>query len=307
MSFVFTEVWNATFEGLPPDTENINLGAGRIRNLKVDIRQRMVIDHQWAGNAFDGKHLQVQLPAIATPPALDGGDGCVFASNPAGPTELFYRDSSGNTVQLTSNGSVASPAAFPAGTRLLFENVAPPAGWIQITGVHDYTVRIVGDSSGQTSGGTWVIGGLSATTTTSTTTGTTTNTSTTTSTTTGTSVTLAGGVSVLGHAIDISEMPSHTHNSDYPTFAGTLNSSGSNSSSLATGTTTHATSANGGGAAHTHGVSNTMSASATSNSASSSSSTSNSTSTSTSFSSTTVGQDGSWRPAYVNFCLGQKT
>jgi hypothetical protein len=63
MSFVFSEVWNATFEGRPSDTENINLGAGRIRNLKVDISQRMQIDHQWAGNAFDGKHLRVTLPS----------------------------------------------------------------------------------------------------------------------------------------------------------------------------------------------------------------------------------------------------
>jgi hypothetical protein len=113
MSFVFTEVWNATFEGLPPDTENINLGAGAYAISRLDVRQRMVIDHQWAGNAFDGKHLQVQLPAIATPPALDGGDGCVFASNPVGPTELFYRDSSGNTVQLTP--TAGEPGGIPGG------------------------------------------------------------------------------------------------------------------------------------------------------------------------------------------------
>jgi hypothetical protein len=29
MSFVFSQVWDAAFEGQPPDTQNINLGAGR--------------------------------------------------------------------------------------------------------------------------------------------------------------------------------------------------------------------------------------------------------------------------------------
>jgi hypothetical protein len=94
MSFVFSEVWNATFEGQPSDTENINLGAGRIRNLKFDIRQRMQIDHQWAGNAFDGKHLRVTLPPIC------GISGCrgwsVYAANVGGITELWYRDSAGH-------------------------------------------------------------------------------------------------------------------------------------------------------------------------------------------------------------------
>jgi hypothetical protein len=181
MSFVFSEVWNVGFEGLPPDTENINLGAGRIRNLKLDIRQRMAIDHQWAGNAFDGKHLQVQLPAIATPPALDASDGCVFASNPAGATELFYRDSSGNTVQLTLNGAVNS-AVFSAGTRLPFHNGAPPPGWVQITGYQDRVIRIVDDNSGTGVGGGWAISGIAVSTATLTSTSTSTLTNTSTST-----------------------------------------------------------------------------------------------------------------------------
>jgi hypothetical protein len=63
----------------------------------------MKIDHQWAGNAFDGKHLQIQLPPIAAP-ALDGGDGCVYAGSTGGITELFYKDSAGHLVQLTANG-----------------------------------------------------------------------------------------------------------------------------------------------------------------------------------------------------------
>lgn len=302
MSFVFSETWNATFEGVPPDTENVNLGASRIRALKIDIRQRMAIDHQWAGDANDGKHKQIQLSPLA-PPTLDGGDGGIYANSVGGNTELFYKDSSGNLVQLTSGGFIASLSSFPAGTRLAFSNAVPPPGWTFIGGIHDRVMRIVTDGTGGAVGGNWTISGVTVATSTST--GTTTTTGTTTSTTTGTAVSLAGAVAVLGHTLTTAELPSLTFSSDYPTFTGTLNSSGSNPSSLITGTTTHSTNSIGGGNAHDHPVSNTMSASAVSNSVSVSNSTSNSTSTSTSTS--TVSADGNWRPAFVNVSIGQKT
>lgn len=306
MSFVFSQVWDASFEGQPPDTQNINLGAGRIRELKVDISQRMKIDHQWAGNAFDGKHMQIQLPPIAAP-ALDGGDGCVYAGSTGGITELFYKDSAGHLVQLTANGGVAVPSSFPAGTRLAFSNNAPPPGWIQLTGVNDRVIRMVDDSSGQSFGGGWGISGVTVSTSTITGTTTTTSTSTTTGTSTSTGVTLSGGIAVDGHTLTIAEIPPIALNSDYPTFTGTLNASGSNASSLITGTTVHGTSSVGGGGAHSHSVTNTLGASATSTSTSTSSSTSTSNSVSSSSSISAVNADGTWRPAYVNFCLGQKT
>jgi hypothetical protein len=301
MSFVFSEVWNATFEGRPSDTENINLGAGRIRNLKVDISQRMQIDHQWAGNAFDGKHLRVTLPdGVSGSP--DTGDGVVYAAGVSGVTELWYRDSAGHFIQLTSNGGLNIPSSFPVGTRLAFSNAAPPPGWIQVVGGQDRVIRLVDDSSGQGFGGGWFITGIGVST--STTTLTSTTTSTTTSTGTSTSVSLSGGISVLGHTLTTAEIPPMSFSSDYPIFTGTLNASGSNSSSLITGTTTHSTNTVGSGGAHDHPVSNTLGASATSTSSSISSSSSTSISNSTSTSA--ADQNGAWRPPYINFCVGQK-
>jgi hypothetical protein len=305
MSFVFSEVWNATFEGKPSDTENINLGASRIRSLKFDIRQRMQIDHQWAGDAFDGKHLRVTLPSgFAGSP--DAGDGVVYAANVGGNTELWYRDSAGHFLQLTSNGSINVPASFPVGTRMVFGNAAPPAGWLQLAGAGDRLIRLVDDSSGGGSGGDWVISGITVST--STVTGTTTSTSTftTTSTSTSTSVNATGSISVDPHALTLAEIPSITLASDYPTFAGTSNSSGSNPSSLATGTTTHSTSSVGGGGGHSHNVTNTLAFPASSVSSSVSDSSSSSFSASSSSSTSTAFHNGGWRPAYHNFCLGQK-
>lgn len=282
MSFVFSEVWNATFEGSPPDTENINLGAGRIRNLKVDIRQRMLIDHQWAGNEFDGKHKQVQLSPNVDP-TLDAGDACVYAKLISGNTELFYKDSSGHVIQLTAGGGILISSSFPSLTRLAFSNAAPPPGWTQLTGIHDRVIRMVDDSSGQGIGGSWTLSGISVATSTTTSTGTTTG------------VGFTGSISVDNHTLTTAEIPALTFSSDYPTFAGTLNASGSNASSLATGTTTHSTNTIGGGGAHGHTLSNSLGANATSVSTSSSNSVS------------TPSSDASWRPAYLNFCLGQKT
>jgi hypothetical protein len=306
MSFVFSEVWNATFEGEPSDTENINLGSGRIRSLKFDIRQRMQIDHQWAGNAFDGKHLRVTLPdGFAGSP--DAGDGVVYAANVGGNTELWYRDSAGHFLQLTSNGSVNTPASFPVGTRISFGNAAPPAGWLQVVGgAGDRVIRLVDDSSGGTLGGDWVISGITVSTSTVTGTTTSTSTTTTTSTSTSTSVNATGSISVDPHTLTLAEIPSITLASDYPTFAGTSNSSGSNPSSLATGTTTHATSSVGGGGSHSHNVTSTLAFPASSVSSSSSDSSSTSFSASTSSSTSTAFHNGAWRPAYLNFCLGQK-
>lgn len=41
----FTEAWDATFEAAPADSEQAKLGAGRIRDLKRDIRERAPILH----------------------------------------------------------------------------------------------------------------------------------------------------------------------------------------------------------------------------------------------------------------------
>jgi hypothetical protein len=37
----FTTTWDATYESLPADNEDISAGAGRIRNIKVDLRERL--------------------------------------------------------------------------------------------------------------------------------------------------------------------------------------------------------------------------------------------------------------------------
>ena len=57
----FTRAWGASYEALPPDSgEGASLGASRIRQLKLDVRERMVVDHVWNDNlsvsSEDGEH-----------------------------------------------------------------------------------------------------------------------------------------------------------------------------------------------------------------------------------------------------------
>lgn len=104
----YSTTWNTTYEGLPPDSELEALGAGRIRDLKLQIRLRMQADHSWIGDNNDGKHLKVTLPALVGPPTVLSNEGCLFTLSVAEPAgtfaELVYVNNFGTTTQLTFQG-----------------------------------------------------------------------------------------------------------------------------------------------------------------------------------------------------------
>lgn len=159
----FAFAWDATFNSEPADNENINLGAGRIRDTKSAVQARMQVDHSWAGDANDGKHLKSEYMAQTGDPTLDTGDGAVYSKQVGGNTELFYRDSSGSVVQLTAQGTTPAQRTanynnLPSGTQMLFY-AGPPPGWTINTGVNDQMVRLV-NSPGGGGGGSWIISGL---------------------------------------------------------------------------------------------------------------------------------------------------
>lgn len=274
----FIDTWNAAYEGIPSDNEATDEGAMRIRNLKVDIRQRLAVDHSWAGDANDGKHNQVTL-RITVDPTLDPTDGALYIKSVAGNGELFYKDSSGNVLQLTAAGAL-DYSPFPSGTQMMFVQAVPPAGWTQVTGFNDRMIRVVNDGSGGVSGGSWTISGTNVTTTTSTTTTTTIN-----------SVNM--NVTINPVTLVTANLPSHTHGFSISASA-TAFGSGSNAGYTTTGTISGTTDGGtGSGASFTP----TGSASFTGGSASSSSSSS---------SASSFSNDGTWRPSYVNTLVARK-
>lgn len=143
----FTDVWNAAYEAIPADTDQESLGAGVIRDLKLNVRERMAQDHSWIGDNNDGFHNFATLISQAADPvpSFDAGKtgASLYSKTVSGNVELFYRDSSGNVIQLTGNGLLLG--GFSTGdAKPTFKTVAD-TGWVL---ANDGTI---GDAS---SGGT---------------------------------------------------------------------------------------------------------------------------------------------------------
>ena len=101
----FTRTWNAAYEAQPADTENISLGAGRIRDLKADIQERLEVDHFHAGTSDDGAHKKVDFAApLGADPANVANHGFLYTKDVSAKAELFWEDEDGNVAQVTSGG-----------------------------------------------------------------------------------------------------------------------------------------------------------------------------------------------------------
>ncbi len=102
----FTDTWDATFESEPADNENINLGANRIRGLKVALTERLQVDHSWAGDDLDGTHNKLTMRPQTSAPTVSSPNGFLYAQTLNFVTELMYEDSSGAIIQLTQGGKL---------------------------------------------------------------------------------------------------------------------------------------------------------------------------------------------------------
>ncbi len=53
----FTRTWDGSYEASPPGTQAANLLDTRIHEVKVDVHERLVVEHSWGGDAEDGVHM----------------------------------------------------------------------------------------------------------------------------------------------------------------------------------------------------------------------------------------------------------
>ena len=114
-----SEIWDATYEAEPSNTDDASGGAGEFRDLKRNIRERAEVDHDWDDVNNAGKHNQVTLQRAAVKPTLSGTDGAVYAKDDgSGNTEAFFEDDSGNEVQLTEGGAAAPSAVQKTGDEM---------------------------------------------------------------------------------------------------------------------------------------------------------------------------------------------
>jgi hypothetical protein len=100
-----TRAWN---ESLPAGTDSISGGDDEIRNTKLDIRERMAIDHIWNDSTTtDGYHKKITLNEVQTSdPTAVANRGFLYLKDVSAVVELFWEDESGNVKQLTTGGKL---------------------------------------------------------------------------------------------------------------------------------------------------------------------------------------------------------
>ena len=101
-----TRTWDTAYEATPPNTQNASQGAQRIREFKLDVRERLTLDHSWAGDNDDGRHKWVALVEQSSDPGNLTNKGFLYTKEVDSLTELFYEDDAGTLFQVTSNGKL---------------------------------------------------------------------------------------------------------------------------------------------------------------------------------------------------------
>jgi hypothetical protein len=101
-----TRDWT-TQEAKPSGSDFISAGDDEIRNGKVDVRERMAVDHEWAvSETADGRHKKVTIKTGEDPTKITDYI-IVYGKDVDDKVELFARDEDNNVIQLTHKGNLA--------------------------------------------------------------------------------------------------------------------------------------------------------------------------------------------------------
>ena len=130
----FTRDWDNAYETSPSDGQNISQGATRIRELKVDVRERINVDHLMPGTttAEGGMHRQVTfVDPLGAKPTQANDQTYLYTKDASGTSELFWEDEAGNELQLTTAGELNIPAPLVYSGKVNASGTLSdgPAGW----------------------------------------------------------------------------------------------------------------------------------------------------------------------------------
>jgi len=105
------------FEDVPGDSDAISDGAGRIRDLKEAIQERMAHDHYMTvggTNADHGEHQKIIFHEPESSYLVPGENkGALYTKNVSDKAELHWTDEDETSIQITSGGEIL--AAVPSG------------------------------------------------------------------------------------------------------------------------------------------------------------------------------------------------
>ncbi len=116
----FTRVWNAAYEALPTDANYGYEIDNYLRQVMVDVRERIAIDHYFvpAGTDADhGQHQKITFHSQVAKPANVANKGFLYIKDVSAKAELHWEDEDGNELALTSAGVFALTSSL----------VSPPA------------------------------------------------------------------------------------------------------------------------------------------------------------------------------------
>jgi len=124
-------------ESKPAGTRARSLGDDDIREKDRAIRERLAVDHIFladeTGEDGIGIHKQVTMRSIAAPTAYDDV-GYVYCKEVSGVIELFFMDSAGTEIQLTSVGKI-TPASLGSGTPSSSNYLRGDGAWTDLLGI----------------------------------------------------------------------------------------------------------------------------------------------------------------------------
>ena len=184
-------------ESKPADGDVVSQYPAVERLFRDVVESWLLIDHD-----TDGEHKQVTLPELGADPSAVSNTGFLYTKDDAADTELYYRDDSGNIVQITQDGGPGPQmAAFPATTSMLFYQSAAPTGWTKDVAatLGNHALRVVTDVA-------WSAGSKGAT---------------------PFSTVFGSGKTTGAHVLTVAEMPSHSHTGAPATFVGNQSGGGS--------------------------------------------------------------------------------
>jgi hypothetical protein len=101
-----TRTWNAAYEANPSNSQDASQGAARIRELKLDVKERLALDHVMDETDDDGYHVQVTLEEQAGAPGNLANKVRLYALEVASKSELHFKDEDGNVIILTNAGKL---------------------------------------------------------------------------------------------------------------------------------------------------------------------------------------------------------
>jgi len=76
-----------------------------IRDFKIAVQERLEREHGGINDADSGRHRVISMPAVGTPGGI-AGRAQMYCKNVNGVIEMFYLDSNGTEVQMTSGGKL---------------------------------------------------------------------------------------------------------------------------------------------------------------------------------------------------------